>query len=174
LFFIRRWIRRPAVDSLTQFADLYHDGHSATYDARYGSAAIAAYDALAKLVVGADADRARERRQALAAELAAPRSGSLTKRILRRAMLMHMGQTLECYNRVLQTEPDTRGTLLVEVFIDNSGKVLDTALTPAPGERGVAAVSACVDRTVRGWVFPRPRYSPGTYVRYPLQLIPPK
>ena len=161
------------VVALRQYAELYQQVYSESYDARYGRGALAAYDALIEVGGGdrADLDTHRSR---LAATLAAPtRSGSLSKAILRRGLRANMIQVLDCYNRVLQTEPETGGTLLVELFINNSGEVIDTSLTPAPGQRGVAAVSACVDRTARAWVFPRPRYAPGVYVRYPLELVPP-
>jgi hypothetical protein len=66
-----------------------------------------------------------------------------------------------CYENVLVTEPELKGTLKLMLEVDSSGKVAGATTEPASGEEGLAAVGACVQERARTWKFTS-RSKPGT------------
>ncbi len=74
-------------------------------------------------------------------------TGDLDKAIIRRAIKLHLGELVTCYERALVGDPSLEGTVSVTFTIDRSGRVdVESTLGPAP-------LAACVIASTQRWRF---------------------
>jgi Zn-dependent protease with chaperone function len=80
--------------------------------------------------------------------------GSLDKDVIRNVIRSHTAEVKTCYEAALARQPDLAGRLSVRFTIGRSGAV--TAAAAEQPSRLGPVVAGCLERAVRGWVFPPP------------------
>ena len=94
--------------------------------------------------------------------------GSLDKEVIRGVMRSHVAQVKACYDAVVATHPDARGTLRVRFGMSPSGAVETSCLVSS--ELNDAAVERCVVELLLSWRFPAPEGGGWVAVTYPFQF----
>lgn len=166
---VRELVAAADVAALREAALRHHAAANSSLDERYKRSSAAAYAALEQM---GHAQAPPKRSGRLDRVFKLRWGGNLDKRALRHGVRIQLAKVRQCYRRVLRHDPDTRGTLRLRLYINNLGTVTDMHLAPYSGKRRVAAVSACVRRSIKSWVFPKPVLGNTTTVRYPLLLSP--
>lgn len=86
-------------------------------------------------------------------ETSAKQAGALDKRDIATVINAHEGDTRACFAKLKGPSADGAKVVVAWVVGDN-GHVLSSRVVSAT--RGAQAVGACLEREVKGWVFPRP------------------
>ncbi len=71
-----------------------------------------------------------------------------------------------CYEAALATNPELAGTVMVQFFIDPTGKVA------VSNGSGVPEVAPCIAKAIGALVFPKPKGGGGVQVNFPFSLRP--
>ncbi len=88
--------------------------------------------------------------------------------IIRRIVRRHINEWRYCYQKELCASPALQGRLVVRFTIGPAGRVLTSRVTSST--LGHHRVERCVARSVRRWLFPKPRGGGIVVVHYPLVL----
>jgi hypothetical protein len=94
--------------------------------------------------------------------------GSLDKEVVRGVIRSQIGGVKACYDAIIETHPDAKGTLRVRFGIGPSGAVKTSCLVSS--ELNDGAVERCVVDLLLSWKFPAPEGGGWVAVTYPFQF----
>jgi Ca-activated chloride channel family protein len=92
--------------------------------------------------------------------------GSLDKEIIRRIFQRHRNEIRYCYEQQLQKDHELAGRLVLELTIEDSGRVTGSRIVESAIAND-AELGACVTQAGRRWEFPKTLGSSLVVVRYP-------
>ena len=98
-------------------------------------------------------------------------TGSLDKETIRRVIRRRRNEYRYCYEKVLNRVPNLAGRLQIAFTIGADGSV--SLVKVLPGTLNNAAVSKCLERKAKRWVFPAPKGGGVVKVVYPFVFSPP-
>jgi Ca-activated chloride channel family protein len=96
--------------------------------------------------------------------------GSIDKDVIRRVVRRHLAQVRACWEQTLTIDPSLSGRVVLEMVIDEKGRVISATLVENP--IGDAALGQCIERAARSWRFPGFPGGSAISVRYPFTLQP--
>ena len=149
-------------DHLTRLSSFFHTTYSVTLDDRHYAAAKKIYDYYLTLN-RPDAEKLRGYLGRLeeTKQRAAPGTGKHDADTMSLLLGFRNQAVKGCYEGVLQSEPELKGSLQMTLSIKENGEVTGVATDPATGDAGLAAVAGCVEERARTWALPT-RKVPGT------------
>lgn len=106
------------------------------------------------------------------APLAAPRSATIDKGLIRTVVRNHVGEIRGCYEQGLVADPALSGRVSVRFTIDPRGAVSKAAVASSSLPPAAEPVQACIVAAVRSWRFPVPPNGEAAVVLYPFELAP--
>ncbi len=91
--------------------------------------------------------------------------GSIDKEAIRRVILDNISQIRNCYERVLNQQPDLFGKLVIEWDIEDKGRVRQAKAVS--NSTGSSQLATCVVTRLKSWRFPEPPDDQIARVTYP-------
>lgn len=142
-------------EEMAMRAHAYHSLFGDTLDDRHRAAAASLYDAL---LAPPPAAAGLGTHQARVAALAKQKMTPLAHLNAHRFMRLHINEVMGCYRRLLQTESNLAGKIVLRFIVDASGAVTDIAANPErPADKGLSALGRCVVKKAKSWRFPHAR-----------------
>lgn len=96
--------------------------------------------------IGGEADRSQSRLDIAVQSI----NGGLNRDIIRRIASTHADDIRDCHGRALASMPNLAGKLVVELWLDERGRVTNAELTGPMNDH----VGQCMVTLVMGWTFP--------------------
>ena len=94
--------------------------------------------------------------------------GTLDKSEIRKVVREHINEIRYCYNKVLETQPEAKASLVVDFTIGGDGAVTNSSISKLEGP---AELGPCVNAAVNTWKFPAPTGGE-VAVSYPFVMEP--
>ena len=94
--------------------------------------------------------------------------GTLDKSEIRKVVREHINEIRYCYNKVLETQPEAKASLVVDFTIGDDGAVTNSSISKLEGP---AELGPCVNAAVNTWKFPAPTGGE-VAVSYPFVMEP--